>query len=109
MADANPEGQALPTLADIDRLIHEPARFTILAMLYVVEAADFVFLMRQTGLSWGNLSSHMSKLEEAGYLEVEKGYQGKKPHTMLRLTEQGRAAFRGYRQRMKQVLDELPD
>ena len=99
----------LSSLTDIDRLIHEPARLVILAVLYVVESADFIFLMRQTGLTWGNLSSHMSKLEEAGYIEVEKEFKGKKPHTMLHLTQEGRAAFREYRQRMKQVLDDLPD
>lgn len=63
----------------------------------------------QTGLTWGNLSSHTSKLEEAGYIEVEKEFKGKKPNTMLRLTEAGREAFREYRHNMKQVLDELPD
>lgn len=99
----------LPSLTDIDRLIHEPARLTILAVLYVLDSADFIFLMRQTGMTWGNLSSHMSKLEEAGYIEVEKEFKGKKPHTMLHLTEEGRAAFREYRGRMKQVLDDLPD
>lgn len=104
-----PGTSELPSLTDIDRLIHEPARLTILAALYVVDSADFIFLMRQTGLTWGNLSSHMSKLEEAGYIEVEKEFKGKKPHTMLHLTEEGRAAFREYRRRMKQMLDDLPD
>ena len=101
--------EELRSVADIDRLIHEPARLMILAVLYVVESADFLFLMRQTGLTWGNLSSHLSKLEEAGYVQIEKEFVGKKPHTMLHLTDDGRAAFREYRQRMKQVLDDLPD
>ena len=99
----------LQPLADIDRIIHEPARLMILALLYVVESGDFTFLMRQTGLTWGNLSSHMSKLEGAGYIEVEKEFVGRKPRTMLRLTDEGRAAFREYRQSMKQVLEDLPD
>ena len=99
----------LEPIAGIDRLIHEPARLMILALLYVVESGDFTFLMRQTGLTWGNLSSHLSKLEVAGYVQIEKEFVGKKPHTMLRLTDEGRAAFREYRQSMKQVLDELPD
>jgi DNA-binding transcriptional ArsR family regulator len=99
----------LQPFADIDRIIHEPARLMILALLYVVESGDFTFLMRQTGLTWGNLSSHLSKLEEAGYVEVEKEFVGKKPHTMLHLTGEGREAFQEYRQRMKQVLDDLPD
>ena len=93
----------------IDRLIHEPARFTIMAHLYVVESADFLFLMRQTRLTRGNLSSHMSKLEDACYLDVVKEFVGKKPHTMLRLTEAGRAAFNEYRENMKQVLNKLPE
>ena len=95
-------------LANIDRLIHEPARLIIMAYLYVVAAADFLFLVRQTGMTLGNLSSHMSKLEAANYIEVEKRFVGKKPHTMLRLTPQGRAAFEAYRNSMEQVFDELP-
>jgi DNA-binding MarR family transcriptional regulator len=81
----------------------------ILALLYVVESGDFTFLMRQTGLTWGNLSSHMSKLEDAGYIEVEKTFKGKKPNTMLRLTDEGRAAFQEYVQSMRQVFDDLTD
>jgi DNA-binding MarR family transcriptional regulator len=99
----------LTSLTEINRLVHEPARLAILALLYVVESADFTFLMNQTGLSWGNLSAHMSKLEEAGYLEVEKSFKGKRPNTNLRLTEAGRGAFQKYRQSLKQVLDGLPD
>jgi DNA-binding transcriptional ArsR family regulator len=109
MTDVKAVSEELQSIGDIDRLIHEPARLMILAVLYVVESADFTFLMRQTGLTWGNLSSHLSKLEDAGYVEIEKEFVGKKPHTMLHLTDEGRAAFRGYRQSMKQVLDELSD
>ncbi len=109
MTSSEASGGELASLGDIDRLVHEPARLMVMALLYVVESADFTFLMSQTGLSWGNLSSHLSKLEQAGYIEVEKGFQGKKPHTMLHLTEEGRAAFRDYRRSMKQVLDDLPD
>ena len=101
--------EGLLPITDIDRLVHEPARLMVLALLYVVESADFTFLMSQTGLTWGNLSSHLSKLEEAGYVEIEKEFKGKKPHTMLHLTDEGRAAFREYRRSMKQVLDDLPD
>jgi DNA-binding transcriptional ArsR family regulator len=99
----------LQPLADIDRMIHEPARLMILALLYVVESGDFTFLMRQTGLTWGNLSSHMSKLEAVGYIEVEKEFLGRKPRTMLRLTDEGRTAFREYVKSMKQVFDDLTD
>jgi len=109
MTDAKAVSEELQSIGDIDRLIHEPARLMVLALLYVVESADFTFLMSQTGLTWGNLSSHLSKLEEAGYVDVEKEFKGKKPHTMLHLTDEGRVAFREYRRSMKQVLDDLPD
>ncbi len=94
---------------EIDRIVHEPARLAIMALLYVVDSADFTFLMNQTGLSWGNLSAHMSRLEEAGYIEVEKSFKGRRPNTTLRLTSTGRNAFRDYRQKLKQMLDGLPD
>ena len=96
-------------LTDIDKTIHEPARLMIMANLYVVESADFTFLLGQTGLTWGNLSSHLSKLEKAGYVTMEKSFIGKKPHTMLHLTKNGRTAFQLYRQKMEQMLAELPD
>jgi DNA-binding transcriptional ArsR family regulator len=94
---------------EIDKIIHEPARLKIMAQLYVVEEADFIFLMRQTGLTWGNQSSHMSKLEEAGYIEVRKEFLDKKPHTILKLTSKGRDAFRKYRTTIDQVFKDVPD
>ena len=96
-------------LSEIDQLIHAPARLMVLSHLYVVESLDYVFLARQTGLTWGNLATHVNKLEEAEYITIEKGFIGKKPHTTLRLTDQGRAAFKDYKQRMQKVLDDLPD
>jgi len=105
---ASAGAEAIQKMPDVDRLIHEPARFQIMAYLYVVESADFLFLMRQTGMTKGNLSSHMRKLEDAGYIEVVKDFVGRKPHTMLRLTKKGRAAFRDYSQGMKKVFEELP-
>ena len=98
----------LSALADLDRLVHEPARLAVMALLYVVESADFTFLMNQTGLTWGNLSAHMSKLEEAGYLEVEKAFKGRRPNTTLRLTRKGRGAFQAYARRMKQIFRDFP-
>lgn len=98
----------LDGLRDLDRLVHEPARLMLLAYLFVTDSADFVFLARQIGLTFGNLSSHVSKLEEAGYVEVEKSFRGKRPHTLLRLTRHGRAAFTAYRDRLARVLDGLP-
>ena len=102
----NGEGQQS---TGVDRLIHEPNRFMIMAHLYVVESADFFFLMKQIGLTWGNLSSHLSKLEYAKYVNMEKGFLGKKPHTTLSITEEGRSAFQEYRQNMKQLLNDLPE
>ncbi len=98
----------LSALADLDRLVHEPARLAVMALLYVVESADFTFLMNQTGLTWGNLSAHMSKLEEAGYLKVEKSFKGRRPNTTLRLTILGREAFQEYTRKMKQVFQDFP-
>ena len=102
-------GVNLAPLSDIDRLVHEPARFQVMALLYVVESADFTFIMNQLSLTWGNLSAHITKLEEGGYVAVEKGFKGKRPQTMLSLTRQGRKAFQIYRQTMKQMLDEIPE
>ena len=101
--------QDYSALAEIDRLVHEPARLAVVALLYVIESADFTFLVNQTGLSWGNLSAHLSKLEEAGYLEVEKSFKGRRPNTNLRLTTAGRRAFQDYRRRLQQVLGDLPE
>jgi len=96
------------SIAGIDRLIHEPARYLIMAYLFVVESADALFLQRQTGLTWGNLSSHLSKLEDAKYVDIKKEFLDKKPHTMLQLTDDGRKAFKQYRLNMKQALEDMP-
>ncbi len=96
------------SITDIDKLIHEPARYMIMAYLYVVESADFLFLKNQTNLTYGNLSSHLSKLEGGGYVDIKKDFIGKKPHTMLSLTKEGRAAFEDYRRNMKRILEDLP-
>ena len=108
MVNPQPDTERHP-LADIDQVIHAPARLMVLTYLYVVEHADYVFLIRLTGLTWGNLSTHLNKLEEAGYIEINKQFKGKKPHTTIRLTKQGRAAFRAYKKSLQQVLDDLPD
>ena len=99
----------LHALAEIDQVIHAPARLMILTYLYVVQSADYVFLLRLTGLTWGNLSTHLSRLEEAGYVAVTKEFKGKKPHTTISLTTEGRQAFKEYKKSMQQVLDDLPD
>ena len=94
---------------EIDKLIHEPARLKILAQLYVVESVDFIFLMRQTELTQGNVSGHLSKLEVAKYVKIKKGYAGKRPQTMISLTERGRSALKEYVKTMQEVLDGLTD
>ena len=92
------------SIDNINKMIHEPARLLIMAHLYVVESADFTYLRLQTNLTWGNLSSHVSKLEEAGYVLVQKEFIKKKPRTMLSLSPEGRKAFEEYQQQMKQLL-----
>jgi DNA-binding MarR family transcriptional regulator len=94
----------LAELTNVDRLIHEPARLLIVAILSNVESADFLYLQRETQLTKGNLSSHLSKLENAGYVEIEKTYRGKLPLTICHLTETGRAAFETYRRQMKDLI-----
>jgi DNA-binding transcriptional ArsR family regulator len=89
---------------EVDRLIHEPARLLLVALLAGLKEADFLYLLRESGLTKGNLSSHLAKLEEAGYVEVEKTYRGKIPLTLLRLTRPGRAAFDGYKKQMNGLL-----
>jgi DNA-binding MarR family transcriptional regulator len=79
----------------------------IMSVLYVIESADFVFLRNQTGLTDGNLSSHLTKLESVGYVKVEKKFKAKKPQTILKLSEKGRKAFEVYRKKMEQVLTGL--
>jgi len=107
MSPTEMEGTDLQPIADIDQLVHQPSRLMILAVLYVVESADFLFLMHQTGLTRGNLSSHMSKLEAAEYIDIKKEFVGKIPRTLLHLTDKGRGAFQTYRHDMIQVLEDL--
>ena len=109
MADQGNGAYTSPSPGEINKLIHEPARLMIVANLFVVESADFTFLMNRTGLTWGNISSHLTKLEQAGYVEMEKTFVGKRPYTLLRLTENGRSAFQTYRKTMAQVLNNLPE
>ena len=96
-------------IQDVDRLIHEPSRLIIMAQLYVVQSADFLFLQHQTGMTPGNLSAHLSKLEDAGYVEVTKEFVDRKPHTALALTKKGRMAFKDYRKKVKQFVEKLPE
>ena len=99
----------LHPLAEIDQVIHAPARLMVLTYLFVVESSDYVFLVNLTGLTWGNLSTHLTKLEEAGYIKINKEFKGKKPHSTISLTKEGRTAFREYKNKIQQVLSDLPD
>ena len=85
-------------IASFDRLIHEPARLAIMAVLSACESADFAYLLTATGLSKGNLSAHLSKLEAGRYVIIAKRFKGKYPHTVCALTAAGRKAFQRYRQ-----------
>lgn len=97
----------LPGLSGLDRIIHEPARLMIVAHLYVVSSADFLFIKRQTGMSWGNISTHISRLESAGYVEIAKEIVGKKVRSSVHLTDKGKAAFEEYRKNLKKVAEAL--
>ena len=90
-------------LANLDRRVHDPARLSILTALSACERADFLFLLRITGLTKGNLSSHLSKLEEAGMVETEKRFVNKKTQTLVRLTDGGRRTIEGYWQEMEEL------
>jgi DNA-binding MarR family transcriptional regulator len=101
----NAEPQSSPSLTGVDRLIHEPSRSVILAVLSAVKSADFLYLQRETGLTKGNLTVHLSKLEAAGYIKIEKTYRGKLPLTLCSLTEQGKQAFEEYRHQLREFID----
>ncbi len=94
----------LRKINDLDRLIHEPARLMIMTILASTEEADFLYLERETGLTRGNLSSHLSKLEEAGYVKITKTYKGKLPLTLCSLTAEGQKAFSAYRRQLQQIV-----
>lgn len=92
----------------IDRTVHEPARLSLLAHLIVLEEADFVYLQNETGMTRGNLGGHMTKLEAAGYVTVEKTYRQRTPRTVFSLTDEGRTALLGWREQMAGIVAMLP-
>ncbi|MFW9985729.1 MAG: winged helix-turn-helix domain-containing protein [Candidatus Odinarchaeota archaeon] len=104
-----PSDIGFPIIDDIDRVIHEPARLLIMSHLYVLDSANFLFLKRQTGLSDGNLSSHITKLENAGYVEIIKKFVNRKPLTVIQLTKVGREAFREYQRQMQHMFEGIGD
>jgi DNA-binding transcriptional ArsR family regulator len=99
----------LAELVEVDRIIHEPARAAIMAVLYGVQSADFKFLLETTRLTKGNLSVHARKLQSAEYLEIEKSFRNNYPYTEYRLTKKGRAAFRAYVNKLKLLSKALND
>jgi DNA-binding MarR family transcriptional regulator len=98
---------ALHSIGELDRVIHEPSRLLLVAVLYPLEEADFLYLLTESQMTKGNLSSHLAKLEEAGYVQIEKGFRGKIPHTLVRLSRQGRGAFERYRAELKKITNAL--
>lgn len=94
----------LEGISTLDRVIHEPARLLLVALLSSVESADFLFLLKESKLTKGNLSVQLSRLEAAGYVEVEKTFRGKIPHTEYRLAKKGKAAFNQYRKSLGSIL-----
>ena len=95
----------LRRVTELDRLIHEPARLLIVTILSTVESADFLFLQHETDLTKGNLSSHLSKLEDAGYVKIQKTFKGKLPLTVCKLTAAGTKALTQYRQQLQDFMD----
>lgn len=102
------KGDLRAHVEEIDKLVHEPARLLLMAHLYVVDEADFVFLLDQTGLTAGNVSSHMKKLIGAGYVEMEKAFVANRPQTTYSLSREGRKAFDAYRGNIAEILARLP-
>lgn len=94
-------------LLTVDRLIHEPARLAVMSILFVAASADFLYLARETGLTRGNLSAHLTKLEKEGYIEIEKMFEGKKPRTLCKITTAGQKAFESYLANIKGMINEV--
>lgn len=90
-------------LAELNRLVHEPSRLAILTALSACDKADFLFLLNITGLTKGNLSSHLSKLEQANLVAIEKTYDGKQPITYAMLTLEGREALTEHWDRLERI------
>ena len=93
--------EQIRAITELDRVVHEPGRLMIMALLAVVKECDFLYLLRETEMQKGNLSSHLARLEQAGYVEIQKTYRGKVPMTILRITRTGRTAFNQYLQQIR--------
>lgn len=89
---------------EVDRVIHEPARLLIVTILAAADQADFLYLLNASGLTKGNLSAHLSRLEASGYITIEKSFRGKVPQTICQLTDEGRKAFETYRKQINRLM-----
>ncbi len=90
-------------ILNLDRLVHEPARLVILGVLGACRSADFMYLQAATGLSKGNLSLHLGKLETGGLIAIERTYAGKRPRMVVQLTKDGKRAIRTHRRRLEEM------
>lgn len=99
MPDA--DGSQLP---DLNPIVHGKLRLALLSLLTTVEEAEFTWLRGRTGSTDGNLGAQLARLEEAGYIIVDKKFVQRKPQTLYRLTEEGRKALADYVQALKQLL-----
>lgn len=91
-------------LKPLDPLLHSELRLAIMSILLGVESADFIYIRKQTGATAGNLSVQIDKLQTANYIAVEKGFNGKIPRTICRITPVGREAFRNYVEALKSYI-----
>ncbi len=96
-------------ILNLDPIIHAPTRLAILSILMTVENANFTFLKESTATTDGNLSTHLTKLEESGYITIEKNFVGKKPQTICAITKKGRAAFEKYLDQLEQIVQMQKD
>jgi DNA-binding transcriptional ArsR family regulator len=92
-------------IIEIDKLLHEPARLKIMSNIFTMTSTDFLLLKKQTGLSSGNLSAHLIKLEKAGYVSIQKKFKGRRPHTTLKITKKGKEAFSSYKKKLISVIN----
>jgi DNA-binding MarR family transcriptional regulator len=91
-------------LPELDPVVHGKLRLAVLSLLVTVQEADFTWLRQRTGSTDGNLGAQMQKLEEAGYVAMEKRFAGRKPQTLYRMTPEGREALAGYVAALKALL-----
>lgn len=91
-------------LKPLNPLLHSELRLAVISILISIREADFVYLRTQTGATAGNLSVQLDKLQQAGYITIEKGFSGKKPRTLCRITDEGVSAFEEYVTALKEYI-----